>query len=133
MHKLWISRCASSVFRSTNKFFDRRRHQQQNIVRPFSAHFHPRGFCSSPNYGVLNLSNSAVSVRVLGKDSSVDPISLARVHRGSYYLTLGKLKGSRNCLRMMRNERRKVKMMKRSRKSERTLTSCMHGDDNGME
>ena len=31
------------------------------------------------------------------------------------------------------NERRKVKMMKRSRKSERTLTSCMHGDDHGME
>ena len=32
------------------------------------------------------------------------------------------------------NERRKVKMMKRSRKSERTLNSCMrHGDDHGME
>ena len=33
----------------------------------------------------------------------------------------------------MMNERRKVKMMKRSRKSERTLNSCMHGDDYGME
>ena len=31
------------------------------------------------------------------------------------------------------NERKKVKMMKKSRKSERTLNSCMHGDDHGME
>ena len=31
-------------------------------------------------------------------------------------------------------EERKVKLMKRSRKSERTLNSCMrHGDDHGME
>ena len=58
---------------------------------------------------------------------------LGEVHRGSYYLTSGKLKGRRNCLRLMRNERRKMKVMKRSRKSERTLTSCMHGDDHGME
>ena len=36
-------------------------------------------------------------------------------------------------MRIMMNERRKVKMMKRSRKSERTLNSCMHGDDHGME
>ena len=70
----------------------------------------------------------------LEKDLSVDPISLARVHRGFYYLTSGKLKGRRNCLRIMVKERRKVKMMKRSRKSERTLNSCMkHGDDHGME
>ena len=62
---------------------------------------------------------------MLEKDSSVDPISLAKQHRGSYYLTSGKLKGSRNCLRLMRNERRKMKVMKRSRKSEETLTSCM--------
>ena len=34
---------------------------------------------------------------------------------------------------MMKNERRKMKVMKRSRKSERTLTSCMHGDDHEME
>ena len=67
------------------------------------------------------------------KDSSADPISLVRVHRGSYYLTSGKMKGRRNCLRIMMNERRKVKMMKRSRKSEKTLTSCMHGDDHEME
>ena len=70
---------------------------------------------------------------MLEKDSSVDPISLARVHRGSYYLTSWKLKGRRNCLRIMMNERRKVTMMKRSRKSERTLNSCVHGDDHGME
>ena len=53
--------------------------------------------------------------------------------QGNYYLTSGKLKGRKNCLRIMMNERRKVKMMKRSRKSERTITSCMHGDDHGME
>ena len=62
---------------------------------------------------------------VLEKDSSVDPISLAKHHKGSYYLTSVKLKGSSNCLRLMRNERRKMKVMKRSRKSEETLTSCM--------
>ena len=62
---------------------------------------------------------------MLEKDSSVDPISLAKQHKGSYYLTSGKLKGSKNCLRLMRNERRKMKVMKRSRKSEKTLTSCM--------
>ena len=33
----------------------------------------------------------------------------------------------------MRNERRKVKVMKRSSKSEGTLTSCIHGDDHEME
>ena len=53
------------------------------------------------------------------------PHLLGEVHRGSYYLTSGKLKGRRNCLRLMRNERRKMKLMERSRKSERTLTSCM--------
>ena len=53
------------------------------------------------------------------------PHLLGEVHRGSYYLTSGKVKGRRNCLRMMRNERRKMKVMKRSRKSEETLTSCM--------
>ena len=31
----------------------------------------------------------------------------------------------------MRGE--KVNVMERSRKSERTLNSCMHGDDHGME
>ena len=55
------------------------------------------------------------------------PHFLGVVHRGSYLLTSGKLKGRRNCLRIMRNERKKVKMMQRSRKSERTLTSCMDG------
>ena len=55
------------------------------------------------------------------------PHLLGEVHRGSYYLTSRKLKGSRNCSRLLRNERRKMKVMKRSRKSERTLTSCMDG------
>ena len=62
------------------------------------------------------------------------PHLLGESAQGIYYLTSGKLKGKkRNCLRIMMNERRKVKMMKRSRKSERTLTSCIHGDDHGME
>ena len=52
------------------------------------------------------------------------PHLLGEVAQGSYHLTSGKLKGSRNCLRLMRNERRKMKVMKRSRKSEETLTSC---------
>ena len=55
------------------------------------------------------------------------PHLLGEVQRGSNYLTSGKLKGRRNCLRMMKNERRKMKVMKRSKKSERTLTSCMDG------
>ena len=38
------------------------------------------------------------------KDSSADPISLAKWHRVSYCLTSVKLKGSRNCLRLMKNE-----------------------------
>ena len=53
------------------------------------------------------------------------PHLLGEVRRGSYYLTSGKLKGRRNSLRMMENERRKMKVMKRSRKSEETLTSWM--------
>ena len=31
------------------------------------------------------------------------------------------------------NERKKVKVMKKSKKSEITLNSCMHGDDHEME
>ena len=51
---------------------------------------------------------------------------LGEVHKGSYYLTSGELKGSRNCLRLMRNERRKMKVMKRSRKlEERSLHAWM--------
>ena len=61
------------------------------------------------------------------------PHLLDEVHGGSCYVTSGKLMGRRNCMRIMRNERRKVKVMKRSRKSEITLTSCMHGDDHEME
>ena len=49
-----------------------------------------------------------------------------------YFFTSGKLNGSRTRLKI--EKRRKVKLMKRSRKSERTLNSCMrHGDDHGME
>ena len=49
---------------------------------------------------------------VLEKDSSVDPISLAKC-TGDLLLNLGKLKGRRNCLMTTTNERRKAKMMKR--------------------
>ena len=45
----------------------------------------------------------------------------------SYFLTSGKLKGSRNWLRLTRNERRKMKVM-RSRKLEETLSSWMRWD-----
>ena len=42
---------------------------------------------------MLVLGGLTTGTTVLEKDLSVDPISLARVHRGSYYLTSGKLKG----------------------------------------
>ena len=65
---------------------------------------------------------------------SIGPISLARVHRDIYYLTSRKMKGRRKCWKIKMKKRRKVKVMKRSRKSEKTLNSCMrHGDDHGME
>ena len=76
---------------------------------------------------------------VFSKPSCVGEGLVSRPHllgesaQVTYYLTSGKLKGSRNCLRIMMNERRKVQMMKRSRKSETMLNSCMHGDDHGME
>ena len=90
-------------------------------------HCHSGHICSRNHSikGQLRIATAVTSVSVLAKDSSVDPMSLAKEHRGSYYLILEKLKGSRNCLRLMRNERRKMKVMKRSRKSEETLTSCM--------
>ena len=68
---------------------------------------------------VLGLINCAVEGLVSG------PHLLGEVRRGSYCLTSGKLKGRRNSLRMMENERRKMKVMKRSRKSEEMLTSWM--------
>ena len=65
---------------------------------------------------------------------SLDPISSATVRRVIYYLTSGKVEGRRKCWKINMKKRRKVKLMKRSRKSERTLNSCMrHGDDHGME
>ena len=80
---------------------------------------------------------SSVAIRVMSVVEtflSVDPISSATVHRGFYYLTSDKLKDRRKCLRSRMKKRRNMKMMKRSRKSERTLNSCMqHGDDHGME
>ena len=72
-------------------------------------------------------------IKCVGEGLVSRPHLLGESAQGIYYLTSGKLKGRRNCLRIMMNERRKVKMMKRSRKSERTLNSCMHGDDLGME
>ena len=68
------------------------------------------------------------------KDLSVDPHLLGDCAQEIYYLTSVKLKGKKNCLRMVMKKRKKVKMMKRSWKSERTLNSRMqHGDDHGME
>ena len=73
-------------------------------------------------------------VTVREKFLSLDPISLARVHRDIYYLTSAKVKGRRKCWKIRMKRRRKVKLMKRSRKSERTPNSCIrHGDDHGME
>ena len=69
--------------------------------------------------------STVVVRRCVGEGLVSGPHLLGESAQGIYYLTSGKLKGSRNCLRLMRNERRKVKVMKRSRKSEETLTSCM--------
>ena len=61
----------------------------------------------------------------------IGPISSATVRRVIYYLNSGKMQGRRKCWKM---KRRKVKLMKKSRKSEGTLNSCMrHGNDHGME
>ena len=65
---------------------------------------------------------------------SLDPISSAAVRRALVYLTSGKMKRRRKCWKLKMKKRRKVKLMKRSRKSERTVNSCMrHGDDHEME
>ena len=56
---------------------------------------------------------------------SVDPISSARVQRVICYLTSGKLKGSKKCWNIKMKKRRNVKLMTRSRNSEKTLNSCM--------
>ena len=89
---------------------------------------------------LIELDVSLCEEVVLGLITCMEEGLVSRPHllgesaQGIYYLTSGKLKGRRNCLRTMMKKRRKVKMMKRSRKSERTLNSCMqHGDDHGME
>ena len=65
---------------------------------------------------------------------SLDPISSARVHRVICYFTSGKMKGRRTCRKIRMKKGRKVKLMIWSRKSERSLNSCVrHGDDHGME
>ena len=61
------------------------------------------------------------------------PHLLGESAQGINYLTSVKLKGRKNRLRIMMNEKRKVKMMKKSKKSGRKLNSCIHGDDHGME
>ena len=65
---------------------------------------------------------------------SLDTISSATVRRVIYNLTSGKMKGRKKCWKIKMKKRKNVKLMKTSRKSERTLNSCMrHGDDHGME
>ena len=72
-------------------------------------------------------------ITCVGEGLVSGPHLLGESAQGIYYLTSVKLKGRRNRLRILTNERRKVKMMTRSRKSARTLNSCMYGDDHGME
>ena len=52
-------------------------------------------------------------ITVLEKDLSVDPISLTRAHKGMFNVASAKLKGRKNCLRLMKNVKRKLKMMKK--------------------
>ena len=74
------------------------------------------------------------NIRVEEKFLSLDPITSATVRRVIYYLSSRNLKGRRKCWKLRMKKRRKMKLMKRSRKSERTLNSCMrHGDDHGMD
>ena len=88
---------------------------------------------SSKFFGVLYPRIPSITF-VEEKFLSLDPISSATVRRVIHYLTSGKMKGRRKCWKIKMKKRRKVKLMKRSRKSERTLNSCMrHGDDHGME
>ena len=56
------------------------------------------------------------------------------MHRVVCYLISGKMKGKRKCWKIRMKKRKKVKLMRRSRKSERTLNSCMrHGYDHEIE
>ena len=64
----------------------------------------------------------------------IRPHLLGESAQDNFYLTSGKLKGRRKCWKIKMKKRRNVKLVKRSRKSERTLNSCMrHGDDHVME
>ena len=56
---------------------------------------------------------------------SLDPISSATVRRVIYYLTSEKMKGWRKCWKIKMKRKRKVKLMKRSKKSERNA-QLMH-------
>ena len=72
---------------------------------------------------------------VLGLITCERDVLVIRPHAQVYLLlNLKEDEGQEEMLEDKDEERRKVKLMKRSRKSERTLNSCMrHGDDHGVE
>ena len=73
-------------------------------------------------------------VTCVGERFVIRPRLLGESAQGIYYLTSGNLKGRKKCWRLRMKKRKKMKLMKKSTKSERTLNSCMrHGDDHGME
>ena len=77
--------------------------------------------------GILKRKHSEISSSLSNPISSHDP------REQHVEETSGKIKGRRKCWKI-KMKRRKVKLLKRPRKSERTLNSCMrHGDDHGME
>ena len=64
----------------------------------------------------------------------IGPHLLSENAQGYLQLNLREDEGQEEVLELKMKKRRKVKLMKRSRKSERTPNSCMrHGDDHGME
>ena len=70
---------------------------------------------------------------VLGLITCVGEGFVSRPHllgdsaQGDLLLNLRQVEGRRNCLRIKMKKRRKVKLMKKSRKLDRMLTSRMHG------
>ena len=110
------------------------------VVTDKPQEFLGRSLCRTPQGYTFGVSSDYVTKLckdfgvVVEKILSLDSISSARVRRVIYYLTSGKMKGKRKCWKIKMKKRKKVKLMKRSRESERTLNSCMrHGDDHGME